>query len=140
MFDTIYPTRVVETGPSHVSVEHIYAATSEQARLLKELEDEAHKKWQLAVQLDTNSLACKVFWQRDLMNMQLEFLAIFDINGKRIEIRDAVSDLNLHDHGVIAYLNNIFFKKCAELIASQMLIKELSKKFEFNDLPKWGVK
>ena len=76
----------------NVTVHEHRAPTDESVRLLKEMEEKAREKIFDSFRLDGNGFECVIQCERDCMTMDTTAVAVFSLNGRKMQALARVTD------------------------------------------------
>jgi hypothetical protein len=103
---------------AHVNVTEKRAPTDESVRLLKEMQREAEKRVLEVVRVDNNDFNCVLHKLDDHLNSMTRLVAIFSLNGKKLQAEHCFDTLHFDREEVVIGIRDAVAKEIANHIAS----------------------
>lgn len=121
MFDTYY------SGDRHISVtrKEFRAPTDESVKLLREMESKAHSEVMRTIRVNDNILNGVIVEKYpNYFNQSIDYLFVFELNGKRFEITETVNNLRKMEEAELA---RMLYETVAKTITEQLIVENARK-------------
>lgn len=108
----------------NVTVTENRAPTDESVKLLSEFEEAVKKRIETQIHVSNNAFNCKVYSQKDYMNMSTTWVTIFMLNGKRLRSEYTLEDIDqLRSSDLTKTVCQGIMKSVGETIATEVLME-----------------